>query len=99
MADKPILNPVRFENGSFYILKDKKLIIEVRNSGTDCDKETTTQVNFRGYGTCREPNNRAPQTRPTKPLAAGESVRLEFDGPAESCFNPDCLFYIIIIIH
>jgi hypothetical protein len=96
MADKPVLRPVPYENGSYYRLKDKKLIVVVRNFGKDCDKETTTQVDFGGYGTCIKRDDRAPQVRPTKPLAAGESETLEFDCPSDDCFDPDCEFYICV---
>jgi hypothetical protein len=96
MADKPVLRPVPYENGSYYRLKDKKLIVVVRNFGKDCDKETTTQVDFGGYGTCIKPDHRAPQVRLTKPLAAGEPDTLEFDCPSDDCFDPDCEFYISV---
>ena len=97
MADKePFLEVVPYTNGSYYRLKGDKLIVLVVNKGDGPAKATTTRVDFKGYGTCTDPQNRQPQDQWTPPLDPGKSVALEFDPPSDDCFNPNCKFNITV---
>jgi hypothetical protein len=95
MADKPELRAVPYENGSYYRLRDKKLIVVVMNYGKVA-ADATTQVDFAGYGSCKDPQNRGPQDPQRKNIAPGKSVEFEFDCPSDNCFDPDCEFYIAV---
>jgi len=97
MANKPDLRPVPYENGSYYRLKDKNLIVVVKNYGKVAAVATTTRVGFAGYGSCKEPQNRGPQDLSTELLGPGvSSVELKFNCPSDDCFDPDCEFYITV---
>ena len=95
MADKPDLRPVPYENGSYYRLKDSKLIVKVKNYGAATEKDTTTRVDFQMYGSCKDPNQTT-QDRLTPCLGQGKFVELEFDCACDNCFDPNCEFYITV---
>jgi len=95
MADKIDLRPVPYENGSYYRLKGKKLIVEVKNYGKVA-ADATIRVIFPGYGTCKNPENRAPQVSQKKNVLPEKSVEFLFDCPSDNCFDPVCEFYIAV---
>ena len=51
MADKPDLRSVPYENSSYHRLKEKQLIVVVKNYGKVA-ADAIIRVDFAGYGSC-----------------------------------------------
>jgi hypothetical protein len=86
MRQLPDLVPVPNEKGLFCKMKDRKLVVTVKNQGAVSAGASTTKVDFGKYGSL---------TQATPPLAAGASVDLLFAIPS-GCFDPDCDFTITV---
>ena len=72
------------KTGSYCVRKDVDLIVTVRNEGAGIAGPCTTTVDFGRYGQV---------SRPTPPLAPGQSATISFPIP-RGCFDSDCEFRI-----
>lgn len=96
------------DNDSYCRIRDNQLIVEIENRGPGQALPTRVRVDFRGYGTCKNPKDRnvqeqntpglpAPPPGPLPPPPPYPSVQLYFDCPSEDCYDPKCAFDIIIV--
>ncbi len=82
----PDLVPVPDENGFFCRIKDRKLIVTVKNQGCGSAGPSITEVDFFSHGKI---------SVPTPTLAPGASTDLSVPIP-DRCFDPDCSFRITV---
>jgi hypothetical protein len=94
---KADLRPVP-ENGSLWRCKGGKLIVEIQNVGDATAEDTITRVDFRGYGTIKDPKLQKQEIRTPK-LEPNSKYELAFDLPCDDCFDPDCEFTITVDVN